>query len=443
MIAATDVLAAVRDLHVELPPGTQLPRWAPVRQRGTAPAPVDVDAAVREGVAGLLAAGGGRPGRRIAVAVGSRGIRDVATVVAATVRAVRAGGCEPFVLPAMGSHGSGDAAGQEAVLADLGVTEAGVGAPVLSTMDTVVVGVTSSGLSVLLDVRAAEADGIVVVNRVKPHTDFTGDLGSGLAKMAAVGLGNAAGAALLHASGSAALPRVVREVVDVLRSAGRLLGGVGIVEDHRGRTAQVCVVGADGIGGPAEHLLLQRATASCGHLPFPQLDVLVLDTMGKDVSGTGMDSNVLGRFWVPGVAEPQRLDVTVVTVHALTAGSHGNATGMGLADVVPARLLDGVDLGATYLNAITAGTGGLRRSRLPMVLPTDRDVLHAAVRMCGRRDVAAVRMVRAVSTLDLGTLLVSEPLLAQAAAADPLEVLGDPEPVRFEPDGSLSAWPVL
>lgn len=436
-----DVLASVRDLHVDLPAGAALPRWVPVRQQLPPATGVDVDAVVRTGMAELVEALGGLSGKRVAVGVGSRGVRDVAAVVTATVRALKDCGADPFVVPAMGSHGSSQASGQRQVLADLGVDEESAGVPVVATMETVEIGTTASGVPVHLDAAVAASDGVLVVNRVKPHTDFAGDFGSGLAKMSAIGLGNIAGATLVHASGSAALPKVIPEVVEVLRKAGVLLGGVAIVEDAAGRTAEVAVVNAEGVAGDHERALLGRAASLHGHLPFARLDVLVLDAMGKDISGAGMDTNVLGRFWIPGVPEPDGPEIAVVTVHRLTAGSHGNASGIGLADVVPARLIAAVDLRSTYVNAMTSGTGGLRRARLPIVLPTDRDVVHAAVRMCGRRDLGGLRLVRARSTLHLDTLLVSEPLLADVAQDSSLEVVGDALPIDFGPEGELMPWP--
>ena len=441
MTVPADVLAPVRELHVDLPAGVSRPTWSLVRRKGAPAAQVDVDGSVSAGITDLADGQGGWRGKRIAIGAGSRGVRDVAAVVAATVRAVRATGAEPFVVPAMGSPGSSEAAGQAQVLADLGISEATVGAPVVATMETVELGTTASGVPVLVDAAVAASDGVLVVNRVKPHTDFAGDFGSGLAKMVAIGLGNAVGARVVHASGSASLPTVIPEVVDVLRKAGLLLGGVGIVEDAVGRTEHVEVVTADGIAGAQERELLTRARALHGHLPFEDLDVLVLDAMGKDISGAGMDTNVLGRFWIPGVGEPAGPSIAVVTVHRLTPASHGNASGIGLADLAPAGLLADVDLRATYLNAMTSGTGGLRRTRLPIVLPTDRDVLHAAVRMCGRRDVRDVRLVRAVSTLHLDKLLVSPALLDEVAADPSLEVLGDPAPITFGAQGELPPWP--
>jgi hypothetical protein len=432
---------AVSGLRIELPEGAELPRWTLVRRARRATQPVDIPARVDKGLRDVAAAvPGGLRGRRVAVAAGSRGITDVACVVRATVRALRDLGADPFVVPAMGSHGSSDASGQAEVLGDLGISEQTVEAPVRATMETAVVGVTATGMPVHLDRHVAESDGVVVVNRVKPHTDFTGDFGSGLAKMAVIGLGNAAGAALVHAAGSAELPRRIREGVDVLRESGLLLGGVAIVEDGT-TTAHVQVVPGSGIGGPAEGALLDRAQDLHGHLPFDQIDVLVVDAMGKDISGSGMDTNVIGRFWIPGVEEPPGPRIDVVTVHDLTHPSHGNASGIGLADLVPFRILQTIDLEATYLNAITSGTGGLRRSRIPMALPTDGDVVHAAVTMSAQPDPARARIVRIRSTLHTDEILVSEPLMAQVRADASLETVGAPLPVSFGARGELPPWP--
>jgi hypothetical protein len=247
----------------------------------------------------------------------------------------------------------------------------------------------------------------------------------------------------VHAAGSAALPRRIREAVAVLREAGVLLAGVGIVEDARADTAHVEVVPAHGIGGEEERQLLERAGALHGHLPFEDLHVLVVDEMGKNISGSGMDTNVLGRFWIPRVEEPPGPHIDVVTVHGLTEPSHGNASGLGLADLAPASLIEAVDLRSSYLNALTSGTGGLRRSRIPMILPTDRDVLHAAVRMCAEPEPEHARVVRVHSTLDTDHLMVSEPLLEEVADDPALEVVGEAHAIDFGPHGELPPWPAL
>jgi hypothetical protein len=366
---------------------------------------------------------------RVAVTAGSRGIHDIATVVTAAVAWLREAGAEPFVVPAMGSHGGATAQGQREVLADLGIEEARVGAPVVAGMETVEIGRLPDGSPVHHDAVVARADGVLLVNRVKPHTDFRGRAESGLAKVAAVGLGNHRGATTLHAGGVAHLGQAILDAFDVIRGHGHLLGGLGIVENSAERTAEVALVPPQEIGGEGEQRLLERAAALLGRLPFTELDVLVVDETGKDKSGTGMDTNVIGRNWVPGVPEFDSPRITAVTVHSLTPASHGNAAGLGMADLVPLRLLEQVDVRASYVNAITSGTGGLRRSRFPMTLADDDAVLRAAVAMCGRRDPAAVRLARIHDTLTPGRLLVSPALLDEVTAVDDLEVVGPGRPL--------------
>lgn len=434
------LLDQVGDLTVPLPEGASLPRWVRAEVPSSPTVRPDIDGAVATGITSLAEDAGALRGRRVAVGVGSRGIRDIADVVRATVRALQQVGAEPFIVPAMGSHGSSQAEGQVEVLADYGVTPEAMGAPVRATMETVEIGRTRGGVPVRVDRFVVESDGVIVVNRVKPHTDFSGGFGSGLAKMAAIGLGNIEGATLIHADGSAHLPRVITEWIEVLRDRGILLGGVAVVEDGSGHTAHVEVVAPDGVAGPAEQALLDRARELHGHVPFSELDVLLVDRMGKDISGAGMDTNVIGRFWVPGVEEPEgMLDARTVCVFELTPASHGNASGLGLADMIPRRLADQVDLRATYINSLTSSTGGVRRSRFPMVLPTDRDVVHAAARMCGRRDLAELRLARISSTLEPGQLLISEPLVDEARERG-LTITGEPGPVTFDEDGRLEPW---
>jgi hypothetical protein len=303
------------------------------------------------------------------------------------------------------------------VLASYGVTEETMGVPVRATMDTVVLGRVPGGPEVHLDAHAAEADGILLVNRVKPHTDFHGDVESGLAKIAAIGLGKQRGAEGIHAYGSAGLARWVPEVARRIVATGKVLGGLGIVENAHERTARVAYVPPEGIAGPAETALLRYAGELLGQLPFDELDVLVVDELGKDKSGSGMDTNVIGRMWIPGVGEPDRPRITAITVHAISKASYGNAVGVGLADFVPFRVLEDIDLFAVYVNAMTSGTGGLRRAKLPIALATDRDAVAAAILMCGRPDPENVRLVPR------------------------LEIAGPPVPFTCTPEGALPAWP--
>lgn len=307
-------------------------------------------------------------------------------------------------------------------------------------MDTVEVGTFADGTPVHHDAVVAEADGVLLVNRVKPHTDFHGPVESGLAKILAIGLGNHRGAQTLHAGGVANLGAAIAEAAGVVLGRGHVLGGLAIVENGHEETAYVEALPAEEIGGPAETDLLRRAGGLMAKLPFTDLDVLVVDEMGKDKSGTGMDTNVLGRNWVPGVPDFTEPRITVVTVHGLSPGSHGNAAGLGLADIAPVGLLDQIDVEASYLNAITSGTGGLRRSRTPMLLPDDGAVVRAAVAMCGRRDRSAVRLARIRDTLTPDELLVSAALLPEVEEHPEMEVLGDPRSLVTSA-GGLGVWP--
>lgn len=416
----------------------ELPQVVPVRRtRPEQPRVADVAAATAAALEGVRHRV--RPGDRVAVTAGSRGIRDIATVVRAAVSWLRDAGAEPFVVPAMGSHGGATADGQQAVLADLGIDERSVGAPVVATMNTVVVGHLADGTPVHHDADVTAADGILLVNRVKPHTDFHGPVESGLAKILAIGLGNHAGAQTLHAGGVASLGAAIRDAAQVVLAGGKVLGGLGIVENSHEHTAQVELVLPEDIAGPGETALLRRAGELMARLPFDDLDVLVVDEMGKDKSGTGMDTNVLGRCWVPGVPEFTEPRIAVVTVHGLSRASHGNAAGFGLADIAPVRLLESIDLHAAYTNAVTSGTGGLRRSRTPMLLRDDATVLRAAIAMCGRRDRERVRLARIKDTLTPDELLVSPALLTEVEEHPQLDVVGDPHPLITS--DSLAPWP--
>ena len=332
-------------------------------------------------------------------------------------------GAEPFVVPAMGSHGGGTADGQVATLAGLGITEATVGAEIRSTMDTEVVATVDDeavgAVEVHLDRHAASADLILAVNRIKPHTSFHGPIESGLAKMAVVGFGKRAGAAAFHATGPSRLSRRLQVSIEALRATGRLLGGVASVE-AAGADASVIVTveAADsaGVGGPAEAALLDRARALLPGLPFAAIDVLIVERGGKDVSGTTMDPNVTGRFWIDGVPDAERPRVATIVLLGLTAATAGNATGIGFADVVPASLAAQVDWEATYLNCLTAGPPGLRRARLPMVLPDEAACVRAALAACGRGPDEPKRVVRIASTAHLTRCWVSEALLRELPA---------------------------
>ncbi|QNE19439.1 DUF2088 domain-containing protein [Kribbella qitaiheensis] len=425
---------AIRGLR----PDGVIPQVTPIRRLlPDVPTEQDPYAAAQAALAPLASAV--RPGARIAVTAGSRGIHDLVVVVRAAVDWLRAAGAEPFVVPAMGSHGGATADGQREMLAGLGVTAESVGCPIEATMETVVLGNLPDGTPVHHDALAAKADGVLLVNRVKPHTDFHGPVESGLAKILAIGLGNHAGAAALHAGGIPSLGGAIEAAARVVIAQGKILGGLAIVENMLERTAAVELVAADGIADAAETALLQRAGSLMGRLPFDELDVLVVDEMGKDKSGTGMDTNVLGRCWVHGIPEFESPSIAAISVHRLSAASHGNASGLGLADVIPARLLEQIDLRASYVNALTSGAGGARRSRLPMVLEDDAAAVLAAVTMSGRRDWSELRLARIRDTLSPNELMVTPALLTEAAERFDLEIAGTARDLT-DASGSLGGW---
>lgn len=378
------------------------------------------------------------PDARIAVTAGSRGIHDLVPVVKAAVDWLKSAGAAPFVIPAMGSHGGATADGQKEMLAGLGITPESVGCPIEATMETVVVGTLSDGTEIHHDAIAAKADGVLLVNRVKPHTDFRGPIESGIAKVLAIGLGNHVGAASLHAGGIPSLGGNVEAAARMVVAQGKVLGGLAILENAREKTAAVELLQPDGIAGVAEQALLQRAGALLGRLPFDELDVLVIDELGKDKSGAGMDTNVIGRCWVHGIPEFDSPSIATISVHSLTPASHGNASGLGLADVIPARLLEQVDFRVSYVNALTSGAGGARRSRLPMVMEDDEATVLAAATMCGRRDWSELRLARIKDTLSPNELLVTPALLTEVSDRFDLEITG---PARdLTAAGRLGPW---
>ena len=430
-------MASLRSLTAQLYGGRSLPDVGLVRQRLDAPRLENVAAAASEQTRRLLRRAGRAPGP-IAVGVGSRGIANLATIVGAVVRELKAGGFQPFIVPAMGSHGGGTASGQLEVLAGYGIDEATMGVPVRATMETVVVGEVE-GLPIHLEAAVAGAGLAFLVARVKPHTDFRGSVESGLAKMTAIGLGKQTGAQLIHSAGIHGLRDVMPEAARLLAERGYVLGGLGIVENQRDETALIQGLTGAEFAGPIEEELLRRARTLMPRLPFDQLDVLVVDRMGKDISGTGMDTNVLNRARIVGEPEPGGLAISAVVVLDLTAASHGNAIGVGLADFTVERVLAKLDLAALYTNALTAGLVGFERGQLPIVLPTDRDAILAAIAGRGRPEGVPLRLAWITDTLHTETIAVSRALWDEAAGDPNLELMAQPSPMPVRADGSLEA----
>ncbi|MBI5068130.1 MAG: DUF2088 domain-containing protein [Deltaproteobacteria bacterium] len=412
--------------------GVPLPRLVPVRQRFPATEVPDLERAVRDELGRPGVGDTVRPGASIAVAVGSRGIAELPRVVAALVAGLRARGAVPFLVPAMGSHGGATAEGQVAVLARLGVTEASAGCPIRATMEVVEVGRLDNGLPVLVDRLAHEADGIVVVNRVKPHNAFRGPNESGLAKMIAIGLGKQRGADEYHVLGFGPMPGHIAAAAAVSVARTRILFGLALVENAYDRPALVEAVPAAAIVA-RDRELLAIARASMPRLLLDPLDVLVVDRVGKEFSGGGMDGNVTGRFSTPFASGGARVGKLVAL--DLSEATAGNGNGVGLADFTTRRLVSRLDYVAMYANALTSRV--TTSVRIPAALDTDREAIQAAVKTCGVRDLPRVRLVRIPDTLHLGQVRISEALLDEARAHPALEIAGPAAEMAFGPDGRL------
>jgi hypothetical protein len=421
------------DVIKELLRDVPLPRLVKVRQTFTAERLADVPGALRQELAKEEIARRVKPGMRVAVAVGSRGVAEIPTLARVTVEELKRLGAEPFVVPAMGSHGGATAEGQRDVLANLGVTEASVGCPIMATMEVVEIGRLDNGLPVYIDKYAHGADGIVVINRVKPHTAFRGASESGMVKMITIGLGKQRGAESAHAFSFKYMAEHIVAMTKVVLAKMPVLFGVGTVENAYDQVARVVAVTPEALIETDRRLLVE-ARANMASLPFSQIDVLVVDRIGKDISGDGMDPNITGRYPTPYASGGP--DIAKLAVLDLTDATHGNANGMGKADVVTRRLVDKTNFPMTYCNALTSTV--FEPVKMPMVMDCDRDAVAAAVKTCNARDLAKARVVRITDTLHLDEIRISESLLAEAGANPRLTVLGGPVTMRFDGGGNFA-----
>ncbi len=416
------------------------PQFQRVRQSLPRPYVGDIPHAVAQAIDRLPDIAARCRGKRIALTAGSRGICQIPEILAAVVGQLRRYAAEPFIVPAMGSHGGATAAGQVQMLANLGITEATVGAPIESSMEVVEVGQLSNGMPVFIDRIAAGADGIVIVNRVKPHTDFTADFESGLSKMAVLGLGKQTGAAMIHSYGVEGLQMWMPQAARLIVEKMPVLFGLASVENAYHEVARLAAVSPEGIGGPEERELLRQAYALLPHLPFPEIDVLIVEEMGKNISGVGMDPKVIGRTKVHGVPDVVTCDIRAIAVLKLTGEAHGNASGVGLADVTTRRLVEQIDFEATYINCITAGVCGVQRAAIPLVAPDDRAAIQTALRVCGQPDSLQARIVRIQNTLSLGEFDISESLARQAQADRQITPISPYFPLAFDDRGWLKPF---
>ncbi len=398
------------------------------------PEVADVPRAIAEAIRASRIAERVRPGGSVALTVGSRGIAGIARIARAVVEALKGLGLEPFVVAAMGSHGGGTEAGQRALLAEFGVTEEAVGCPLRSEMETVVLGTNGFGLPIHFDQNAFGADGIVLLNRVKPHTSFTGRYESGLLKMLTIGLGKREGAAQVHKLGLPGLRQLLPEVGGFLLERTPVALGVALLENARERTARVVAVEPEALL-EVEPRLLDEARSLMGRLPFDQIDVLIVGELGKNYSGTGLDPNVIGRQRVETMPDLPRPVVTRLAVLDVAPESRGNAVGVGLADLTTERLVRQIDPEPIRVNCLTSNF--LTRARVPLAMPTDRDLLAACLDTCWRVDWSETRMVLIPNTLELETLWVTPPLAAEVEADSTLRFESDFGPVPLDGAGRI------
>ena len=415
----------------------EFPKVVKVRQKFPRPRVEDIEAALREQLEREEIAGTVRPGMSVALTAGSRGIAEINGILRGLVTILKEMGAAPFIVPAMGSHGGATAEGQVEILESLGVTEEFCGAPIRSSMEVVELGETDRGVPVYMDRIASEADGVVLVNRIKAHTDFRSTIESGLLKMASIGLGKHKQALALHGYGVQGIRDYMAEVGEKVLDSGHILFGVGVVENAYDEPAIVEAIPPRDIPRREAELLAEYMGMMPG-LPVSDIDVLYVDALGKNYSGTGMDTNVIGRFRILGVEEPESPRVKYVIVGDISRESHGNALGMGLADLTTRRLADQVDRKAMNANVITSTF--VERAKVPMVLEDDREALETAVRCNWGVPPEETRFVRIPNTLHLEYLYVSENLVDEVLQNADAEVVGDPEELRFDADGFFEGF---
>ena len=405
------------------------------RTSPSAPPLVDVDKEVRQVLSGVNLPVQKLKGRRIAVSVGSRGIASLPDIVRGICGWLKAQGAQPFVFPAMGSHGGATAEGQKKVLEDYGITPETIGAEVRSSMDAVLVGTSPEGFQVFVDRNAWESDGVIVMNRVKPHTDFTGKIESGLLKMMAVGMGKITGARVVHHWGwKFGFEKVLRAMSAVTLSSGKILAGVAVVENE---VHQICAVRAalpEGIVAQEESALA-LARPLVPRIPFPDLQILIVDRLGKNISGAGMDTKVIGRGVELQPGEAPEIDL--IYVRDITSESSGNAVGVGFADLIHERLFRKIDFEKMYINIRTSLNPVA--ARMPMYSASDRDALHLALGHLGTPGPDEQRIVWIRDTLQLDRIAVSSRLARDAAGLKGWQVTSEQCNSDFDATGDLTS----
>lgn len=408
------------------------PRLVKARQDFPSPEPVDVEREVLQEISRPEIASTVGEGKRIAIAVGSRGVAEIDRIAKAVVKQVKELGGVPFIIPAMGSHGGATAEGQADVLAHLGITEETAGAPVVSSMEVVQLGTSPSGVPVYVDRQAHEADATIVINRVKPHTAFHGPIESGLMKMLAIGLGKHEGAIAVHALGFQRFDSLIPEIGRCILERGNVAFGIAVMENAREHVVRIAAIEPERIE-EVEQKLLEEARSLMAKILFPRLDVLVVRALGKNISGDGMDPNVTGRYLSHLQAtEP---DIQKIVVLDLTEETYGNALGIGMADVTTRNAVGKIDYPAMYVNAVTSRL--LAGVKIPMIMETEREAIAAALVSCWGTEPGNHKMMLIENTLKLEEVYISEPMLQDARRLPDVEILSEPLAMAFDERGAL------
>ena len=421
-------MGAIHELLRDVP----IPRMAAVRQVFDSDHIEDIPGEMRRELSREAVRAEIRPGMRIAITAGSRGIDHLAVIIRELVSFLKEQGALPFVIPAMGSHGGATAEGQLAIVHEYGVTEEFVGCPVLATMEVVKIGELDDGRPIFINRLAAEADGIISLNRIKAHTAFRGSYESGVMKMLTIGLGCQQGAEVCHRQGILHLGENVEKFAfGILKNANVLLG-VGIIENAYDQTAMIRVMTGEEI--PAvEPELLKLAKARMACLKLPQVDVLIVDRIGKDISGEGMDPNIAGRFIVPTIQGG--IQATRIGILDITEKTLGNVVGLGMADTCSKRVVERMSREATYPNSLTSTVTNL--CKIPMYFDTQKETIQATIKMTPGKAPEEITMIRIRDTLSMDTIWVSENLIPTVENMPDMQLLTEPEALQFDADGNL------
>ncbi len=411
-----------------------IPRFALIEQALQGEVIVDLAAAVERELTRMNLREKIASGMPIAITAGSRGIHRIDEILRQVADHVKALGGKPFLVPAMGSHGGATASGQVELLRDLNITAASIGIPVLSSLEVVELGVTDQGFTVCLDKYAARAGGILVVARVKPHTDYRSRIESGLQKMLAIGLGKHQQALAIHRFGVAGLKTLIPPVARVILQKAPVIMGLAVIENGYDQTARVIALAPEEFE-EQEPSLLNEARSLMPTLPFHELDILIVGELGKEISGTGMDTNIIGRVGIAGEGNFGAFKARYIIVLGLTEASHGNALGIGLADFTTARVMNAIDYPVMRQNVITSTF--IERGNIPLAFPSDRQAIEAALRCLRQDEATSARIAYIPDTKNIDRLLVSENLLPELQGKENIKIIRRPRELPFDQAGNL------